>query len=302
MCLSSRLLILALMSLPWTMSNALAEASGPDFFRVTGVAADDVLNIREAPESGAPKLGEIPPDADGIRNLGCQGGLSFEEWQAASEAEREAGRRTRWCRIEFGGVEGWVAGWFLAEGTAPTAPTSTGQPTYLGVFGVADTLSIRAEPTTDAPVLTAVMSGTVLENHGCRETGGREWCQVSLLDDDASGWATAEFLEPASPSLRAGQGAFDATGAIPCAQHAGQPMRQCQFGVARGEGGSATVVVTHADGWQRALFFENGEFLSADASEAGGGFDASASKEADLFMIRVDEERYEIPEAVIFGG
>ncbi len=100
---------------------ALAEADGPDYFRVTGVAADDVLNIRAEPKAEAAKLGEIPPDGNGIGNLGCQGGLSFAEWQQATAEEREAAENDRWCRIAFAGVEGWVAGRYLAEGAAPAA-------------------------------------------------------------------------------------------------------------------------------------------------------------------------------------
>jgi uncharacterized protein YraI len=38
-----------------------------------------------------------------------------------SEGERTRAGRKRWCKIRYHGVEGWVAGWFLAEdsGAAP---------------------------------------------------------------------------------------------------------------------------------------------------------------------------------------
>jgi uncharacterized protein YraI len=98
---------------------ARAEADGPDYFRVTGVAADDVLNIRAAPSPRARILGAIPPDGNGIRNRGCRGGLSFAEWERASPAAREAADRRRWCRVTWRGMTGWVAGRFLAEGRAP---------------------------------------------------------------------------------------------------------------------------------------------------------------------------------------
>jgi uncharacterized protein YraI len=104
------------------IGHAAAEADGPDFNRVVGVAAESVLNIRAEPSARARKIGTIPAGADGIRNLGCRGGLSFEEWRTASPEAREAGRRARWCRIAFDGMEGWVAGWFLAEGSALPAP------------------------------------------------------------------------------------------------------------------------------------------------------------------------------------
>lgn len=104
------------LSLLTPMSGA-ADASGPDFFRVVGVASNDVLNIRAGPTARSAKVGTIPPNGNGIQNLGCQGGLSYAEWEASSVAQREAARKRVWCQIYYRGVNGWVAGWFLAEGS-----------------------------------------------------------------------------------------------------------------------------------------------------------------------------------------
>ena len=41
-----------------------AEADGPDFYRVTGVAADDVLNIRSGPSAKDAVVGTVPPNGD----------------------------------------------------------------------------------------------------------------------------------------------------------------------------------------------------------------------------------------------
>jgi hypothetical protein len=100
---------------------AFAEADGPDFFRAEGVAADDTLNIRTAPKVNAAKVGEIPPDGTCIRNLGCQGGLSFEEFDrlSPSERQRRLKQNPRWCKVEYQGVVGWAAGRYLAEGGCP---------------------------------------------------------------------------------------------------------------------------------------------------------------------------------------
>ena len=102
-----------------TPSLSRADADGPDFFRVVGVASNDVLNIRTSATALSTKIGAIPHNGDGIRNLGCQGGLSYAEWSEATETERKAAERRRWCRISYKGVEGWVAGRFLGEGGAP---------------------------------------------------------------------------------------------------------------------------------------------------------------------------------------
>lgn len=75
-------------------------APGPDpmpaprSWRVVGVAADDVLNLRESPSPRGFVVAEIPFDADGLRNLGCTDGQS-------------------WCKVRYRGQEGWVNGRFL---------------------------------------------------------------------------------------------------------------------------------------------------------------------------------------------
>lgn len=110
---------------------AHADSDGPDYLRVTGVRNGNVLNVRAEPAPSAQQIGVLPADADGIRNLGCRGGLTFVEWERASAQEREAGERRRWCRIEFRGITGWAAGRYLAEGTAPSA--AVGDAVLVGV-------------------------------------------------------------------------------------------------------------------------------------------------------------------------
>jgi hypothetical protein len=117
-----------------------------------------------------------------------------------------------------------------------------------------------------------------------------------------SGAASGSAPRGASSSERAGQGRFDATGQIPCAQARGQPMGRCDFGAAREGGGTATVAVTLPDGRKRFIFFDKGKAVSADLSQADGNMTFRTSKEADLYRIQAGDERYEIPEAVIFGG
>lgn len=304
-------------------SIAVADADGPDFYAVGGVAHGDVLNIRADPDPHAHKVGEIPPDGTCIRNLGCKGGLTFREFTELSPAEKERREREnpRWCRVEYRGVTGWVAGRYLAEaecrtsgaGEVPAAPEHGG-PRNWEVTGVSGGLHLRERASATAKVVATYAPGTVLDNLGCLRAEGGVWCDVQKLGGGPRGYVVAQFLKPAispdgSPAmgpdtsaLRAGQGDFDATGPVPCARHAGQPMTQCQMGVARAGGGYSTVVVTHPDGRKRAIFFRNGIPIGADTSEADGYHEFSAQKESDLHLIRVGPERYEIPDAVILGG
>ena len=93
---------------------------------------------------------------------------------------------------------------------------------------------------------------------------------------------------------------FNATGEIPCARQKGQPMRSCRFGVIRRGNGSATVRIFWPDNGERNLYFENGKVSSSDA-ESGEG--VSSEREGDLNKVFIGtEERFEIPDAVIYGG
>lgn len=119
-------------------------------------------------------------------------------------------------------------------------------------------------------------------------------CTVTSYDDGADSSAPAQ-VQTARVLSRA-------SGNIPCAHDKGQPMGQCSFTVERTGYGSATVQVTHPNGRTRVIFFENGKAIAANLSQADGDMSFKVTKESDLFMIRAGKERYEIPEALVFGG
>lgn len=131
---------------------------------------------------------------------------------------------------------------------------------------------------------------------------------ITAADDTSSsaggglteGEGTPAALAPSGDAVVTGTD-YHATGNIPCAMTAGQPTGSCPFGVTREGNGSGIVTVTKPDGRTRAIFFENGEAIGSDVSEADAG-EFSASREADLTLVRIGDERYEIPDAVIFGG
>jgi uncharacterized protein YraI len=109
---------------------AHATADGPDHYRVRGVAAGSVVNLRAEPSTSAPRLARIPADATCLRNLGCRGGLTFEEFTTLSETEqrKRAQANPRWCKVDYRGTVGWVAGRYLAEdGCTATAAPATGR-------------------------------------------------------------------------------------------------------------------------------------------------------------------------------
>ena len=94
---------------------------------------------------------------------------------------------------------------------------------------------------------------------------------------------------------------YHATGDIPCSTAEGQPTGSCSFGVTREGNGTGMVTVTKPDGRTRTIFFEKGKATGYDMSQADTG-KFKAEKKGDLSIIHIGQERYEIPDAVIFGG
>lgn len=81
------------------LHQASAAEDLPALFSVTGVAADDVLNIRTKPDPSSTIIGSLAPDASGIEVIDQKDG---------------------WASINSGEQTGYVAARFLvAEGGAP---------------------------------------------------------------------------------------------------------------------------------------------------------------------------------------
>lgn len=277
--------------------GSITGTSGCNRFRTTGAMRDGTLAI------DGPVTTTMMACADEARIAGESAILSLLEGDIAVTFDPFAGDVT--LSNEAVTLVGTLATTGDASSVADRVPPThagrdapAGDPPYLNPFGLSGDMPIRARPDAEADIVARAYSGMVLRNEGCE--GG--WCAVETPDGSARGWADRSVLEPSGGALRAGQGLFDAAGIMPCAQGEGAPMTQCAFGVAREGGGTATVVVTKPDGVERALFFVDGTFLSADSSQAGGGFETSATRQADLQFISVDSERYEVPDAVIFGG
>ena len=97
---------------------ARADADGPDYYRVRNVAAGHTLALRAEPSTSSRKIARIPADAACLRNLGCRGGLTFEEFTTLSDEQkrRRAQENPRWCKVDFEGAVGWVDGRYVAEG------------------------------------------------------------------------------------------------------------------------------------------------------------------------------------------
>lgn len=211
-------------------------------------------------------------------------------------------------------ADGGIYAWEPDTRTPVPALPDDGGPLVFEVTGVSTVLNMRFEPSTSAQIVGRLAPGAWLDNLGCREAEGRVWCDVQTFGGGPRAFVAAEYLAPATApdgapalgpddsALRAGQDDFDASGEIPCALASGQPMGRCDFSVARAGGGFATVVIGLPGGAERLIFFRMGIATGAGTSEASPRGEFSVTKEADLHLVRVGVERYEIPDAVVLGG
>ena len=132
---------------------------------------------------------------------------------------------------------------------------------------------------------------------------GDRWCQVASTNEQIVGFVSGKYLREAlAPDADTGSGpdvTFDATGFVPCAVGRGAPTSSCKMGVVRRGGGTATVTVFLPNAETRVLHFQSGDLLLVEGKES-----FQAERDADLLMIRIDggAERYEVPDAVLFGG
>ena len=59
-------------------TSALAD---PGYYRVVDVAADDTLNVREAPDAGSADIGDLPHDATGVEVIAEDNGWGRIIWE-----------------------------------------------------------------------------------------------------------------------------------------------------------------------------------------------------------------------------
>jgi hypothetical protein len=85
----------------------------PAYWAVAGVRSDDVLHLRDVPSADSKSLARIPFNARGLKHLGCRRNeMPFEDWVKLNKEARKSALM-QWCRVEYKGQQGWVAGRFL---------------------------------------------------------------------------------------------------------------------------------------------------------------------------------------------
>ena len=96
--------------------------------------------------------------------------------------------------------------------------------------------------------------------------------------------------------------AFPVEDAIRCAQERGQALGTCTANAVRRGDGTTRVTVTFPNGFSRILLFEGGAFVRANPTMSGVGTDTDWSVEDGRHVIRVDDQRFELPVGLVTGG
>ncbi|WP_299470730.1 hypothetical protein [uncultured Roseibium sp.] len=177
---------------------------------------------------------------------------------------------------------------------------------------VASKAALHESPSSGSNLIDTFEQGTVFSNMGCDGPADQIWCEVRPFRGGAKGYVRSKVLQAArgpdgnvpmgedTSKGRAGKRDFDAKGTIACAQERGQALGSCSAAVARDTGGDATIVVTFANGFERKLYFVHGEFVRASATMSGVGRDIDWRLQEGIHMLRVDDQRFELPDAFVF--
>ena len=132
--------------------------------------------------------------------------------------------------------------------------------------------------------------------------------QIATCSDVAKGMRIAGMgaaiaIVAASHALpgEPNRGALPVVNHVRCAQERGQALGACEAEAVRGAGGAVRVVVVFPNGFSRALLFEDGAFVRASPTMSGVGKDTDWWVEDGRHVIRVEDQRYEVPVALVAG-
>lgn len=142
-------------------------------FRVVGVTANDVLNVRVRPNAEADVMAGIPAQARGVDLVGpCVG---------------------EWCRVRFEDQLGWVHSAYMELEDPPAANRTSGEVNGFRVVGVRadDRLNIRIAPSSEARIVATIPPF----GRGIRIIGACAdvWCPIAYRQ--ANGWVNSLFIE-----------------------------------------------------------------------------------------------------------
>ncbi len=98
---------------------AMADASGPEFYRVIEGELAEALSIRTGPSPDVPAIMRLPAQANGLMNFERDTAPNIVEWEEMTEAERSAAFDAAWRLTGYDRAVGWAPARYLAEDGPP---------------------------------------------------------------------------------------------------------------------------------------------------------------------------------------
>ena len=123
--------VLLALAMALMAGGALADIDGhgPDAWRVTGVAANDVLYARMGPGTSYPVLTTFAANERGLQQVTCVPLVPQAGWMQMTQAQRDALPQP-WCLMRSADLSrsGWVARRYLGEDTTAAHTTTSAPP------------------------------------------------------------------------------------------------------------------------------------------------------------------------------
>jgi hypothetical protein len=149
----------------------------------------------------------------------------------------------------------------------------------------------------EAKLLLPADGSYVVQVYLMRNAARRNESATYTLDVAVTGQALVPL--PAAQDALVPGTRFHAAADVPCQTLGGAAGASCKAGVTRrGRDGSATVELRGANGLVRNVLFVKGQPVASDSAQP-----MTSSRQGDGVTVRVgDDERYDVPDALLTGG
>ena len=253
--------LLAAPLLPASLPALAQDASGPVISIISGLAPDDLLNIRATASPGG-KIEVRLPNGAAVKNYGCKAVNNYP-----------------WCKVEDtqdARITGWAPARYLSPNNPAPPPEDSAAPATA-------TVAPQSPPEEPQPDLAARLGG----GEPAEPPSAAEIGKTAMQDAYGLAFAAAANADSDAPPSDAG---------IPCARRVGQPMTRCEISVAR-TGGDSIVTVAWPDGGSRVITFHDGKPSSSDSPDE---FRFTREGSLNMIRVGVSE-RFEITDQLALG-
>ena len=146
---------------------------------VSGIRYNDTLAVREGPSTRYYRIGDLAPDATGVRVIRC----TYND------------RGSKWCKIRYGRTVGWSSARYLRSSGSGGYTPSSGWKARVTHIRYNDTLAIRNGPSTRYYQIGDIppYARNVKVYRCVRGDRGGRWCKVNY--NGILGWSYAKYLK-----------------------------------------------------------------------------------------------------------